>query len=226
MKPSTRWVCVLVDDGAQRGCRIQRVAGRHSAARSTSSREELSRDRRVQQQAGVRRAHRALVVERPEDRLVHRGVQVGVGEHQIRALAAALQPHLLGVGIRGVAQEPFAGLGGTGEGDDVDIGVAAQRLARRGCPRPGTTLSTPSGRPASAASSASRSDESGACSAGLSTTLLPAASAGATFQTARSSGKFHGVTAPMTPSGSRVTSARLPGSVGVISPLILSSASP
>ena len=33
---------------------------------------------------------------------------------------------------------------------------------------------------------------SGVCSAGFSTTQLPAASAGASFQTAISSGKFHG----------------------------------
>ena len=55
-------------------------------------------------------------------------------------------------------------------------------------PAPGTTPSTPSGSPASAASSARRSTESGESSAGLSTTLLPAASAGASFQIAISSG--------------------------------------
>ncbi len=40
------------------------------------------------------------------------------------------------------------------------------------------------------------------CSAGLSTTQLPAASAGASFQAAISSGKFHGMICPTTPSGS------------------------
>src|SRR5207244_3699030 len=52
----------------------------------------------------------------------------------------------------------------------------------RRCPttRPGptTTLTTPSGIPASSASSASRSVESGVSSAGLSTTVFPHASAG------------------------------------------------
>jgi hypothetical protein len=38
-------------------------------------------------------------------------------------------------------------------------------------------------------------------SAGLSTTVLPHASAGAIFQASMSSGKFHGMTCPATPSG-------------------------
>ena len=43
---------------------------------------------------------------------------------------------------------------------------------------------------------------SGVCSAGLSTTVQPAASAGAIFQAAISSGKFHGMIWPHTPTGS------------------------
>ena len=39
-------------------------------------------------------------------------------------------------------------------------------------------------------------------SAGFSTTVLPVASAGATFQASMSSGKFHGMICPHTPSGS------------------------
>ncbi|MCY1563311.1 hypothetical protein D9M68_1008610 [compost metagenome] len=44
--------------------------------------------------------------------------------------------------------------------------------------------------------------DSGVCSAGLSTTQLPAARAGASFQAAISSGKFQGMIWPTTPSGS------------------------
>ena len=68
-------------------------------------------------------------------------------------------------------------------------------------PNPLTTLSTPSGR-MSAISSISSMIEAGVCSAGLSTTALPAASAGASFQVAISSGKFQGMIWPTTPSGS------------------------
>lgn len=44
--------------------------------------------------------------------------------------------------------------------------------------------------------------EVGVCSAGLSTTQLPAARAGASFHAAMSSGKFHGMIDATTPSGS------------------------
>ena len=70
-------------------------------------------------------------------------------------------------------------------------------------PKPVTTFTTPSGIPASAISSASRSAVSGVCSAGLSTTVLPQASAGPSFHAAISSGKFHGMICPTTPTGSR-----------------------
>ncbi len=68
-------------------------------------------------------------------------------------------------------------------------------------PKPLTMLSTPGGS-RSATSSANTRIEAGVCSAGLSTTQLPAASAGASFQQAISSGKFQGMIWPTTPSGS------------------------
>ncbi len=64
-------------------------------------------------------------------------------------------------------------------------------------------LSTPGGSPASRDSSANSSAVSEVYSAGFSTTALPIASAGATFQASISSGKFHGMIAPQTPSASR-----------------------
>ena len=68
-------------------------------------------------------------------------------------------------------------------------------------PKPWTMLITPAGT-----TSLIRSIHSmmltGVCSAGLMTTQLPAASAGASFQAAISSGKFHGMICPTTPSGS------------------------
>jgi hypothetical protein len=55
-------------------------------------------------------------------------------------------------------------------------------------PGPGTMLSTPGGSPASSASRPSISAVSGVSSDGLSTTVLPAASAGPIFQAAMLSG--------------------------------------
>jgi len=66
-------------------------------------------------------------------------------------------------------------------------GCSASGLPASG-PKPGSTLSTPGGRPACSPRSAKRRALKGDFSLGLSTTALPAASAGAIFQTAISSG--------------------------------------
>ena len=69
-------------------------------------------------------------------------------------------------------------------------------------PEPVTQLTTPGGKPASAIRSISFSTGSGASSDGLTTTVLPAASAGAKRQSASDSGEFHGTIAATTPRGS------------------------
>jgi hypothetical protein len=77
---------------------------------------------------------------------------------------------------------------------------------------PTTTLSTPGGTPARSASCASAIADRGVSSAGRSTMVQPAASAGATFRAGIAAGKFqgvssaHGPTAP--PSVSMRRSAR------------------
>ena len=78
-------------------------------------------------------------------------------------------------------------------------------------PAPVTTWNTPSGSPASRASSASRSAVSGVSPAGLSTTVLPAASAGARPQPAIGIGKFQGTMSPTTPRGSLKVTSTPPG---------------
>ena len=74
-------------------------------------------------------------------------------------------------------------------------------------PRPGTTLTTPAGKPTSSMSFAIHSVDSDASSAGLRTTALPAASAGPSFQEAMSAGAFQAEIAPTTPTGSRIVYA-------------------
>ena len=78
-------------------------------------------------------------------------------------------------------------------------------------------MNTPSGRPASRASSPSRIAVSGVSSAGLSTTVLPAASAGAKPQPAIGIGKFQGTITPTTPSGSLNVTSR-PPATGICRP--------
>jgi hypothetical protein len=68
---------------------------------------------------------------------------------------------------------------------------------------PATTLNTPSGKPASCRTCANASVEAGEYSDGLTTNVQPAASPGASLNVISSSGEFHGVIAPTTPTGSR-----------------------
>jgi len=84
---------------------------------------------------------------------------------------------------------------------------------------PVTTLNTPAGMPARAASSASASAENGVWLAGLTTIVQPAASAAPALRVIIADGKFHGVIAAQTPTGSRVTRMRRSGRFGgTISP--------
>src|ERR1041385_9379475 len=76
-------------------------------------------------------------------------------------------------------------------------------------PNPGMILTTPGGKPAACTIDASSIAVTGVSSEGLRTTVLPAASAGPSFQTAILRGKFHGMMAPTTPTGSRTTKFRL-----------------
>jgi hypothetical protein len=63
------------------------------------------------------------------------------------------------------------------------------------------TLTTPGGNPDSASSLVNSSVVSGVSSAGLSTTVQPAARAGATLRVAMASGKFQGVISRQGPTG-------------------------
>jgi hypothetical protein len=74
----------------------------------------------------------------------------------------------------------------------------------------GTTFTTPAGTPASSSRRATASAVSGVSAAGLSTTVQPAASAGASLRVAIAAGKFHGVTSAATPTGRCVTTLRTP----------------
>ena len=72
-------------------------------------------------------------------------------------------------------------------------------------PSPLTRLKTPAGTPASWKMSAHSDADSGVNSAGFSTTVLPVASAGASFHDSSMNGVFHGVMRPATPIGLRLT---------------------
>src|SRR5213078_5337600 len=69
---------------------------------------------------------------------------------------------------------------------------------------PWTTLKTPLGTPASARSSAVSTDADGSFSDGLSTNVLPHASAGAHIHIGTIAGKLNGVIPATTPNGCRI----------------------
>jgi hypothetical protein len=80
-------------------------------------------------------------------------------------------------------------------------------------------LSTPAGRPARSASTASARAVRGVSPAGLITAVQPAARAGATFRVIIAAGKFHGVIAATTPIGWRITMMRASARwLGIVSP--------
>lgn len=81
----------------------------------------------------------------------------------------------------------------------------AARGAPTSSPYPCTRLKTPGGSPASCVMSARSEAVSGAHSEGLTTTVEPAASAGAIFQLASINGAFHGVMRTAGPAGSQLT---------------------
>ena len=78
-----------------------------------------------------------------------------------------------------------------------------ERRAAPSGPCSTTTFTTPGGRPASSAASPIASASSGVCGLGRSTTVHPAISAGTSFHTLVVNGKFDGVIAATTPTGSQ-----------------------
>jgi hypothetical protein len=95
--------------------------------------------------------------------------------------------------------------------------------AIRACPMaasPGSTCSTPGGRPARSKTSASATPPHTAVrGSGLSTTALPSASAGATERMDRMSGALNGEITPTTPTGTRRTMLSRGISLGITSPV-------
>ena len=148
-------------------------------------------------------------------------LQIGVGEDHRRRLPSSsrvtrlIVPDALAMTSRPTAVEPVKATLATS-------GCSTSRVPAVG-PFPTTTWKTPSGRPASSASSTSRTAVNGVSSAGFTTMVLPVASAGPTFHEVMAIGKFHGTMAATTPSGSwKVMST--PPATGTVAPRCLSTA--
>ncbi|MNQ51360.1 hypothetical protein D3C85_653390 [compost metagenome] len=85
------------------------------------------------------------------------------------------------------------------------------RLSPTTAPLPITRLKVPAGKAWRLMISVRAQALAGTRFAGLNTTALPKARAGAIFHAAVAMGKFHGVMMPITPIGSRWTSISMPG---------------
>ena len=127
--------------------------------------------------------------------------QIGVGQNDMRGLAAAFERKPLQVHGR-TAHDLLRRAMLAGERVFVHVRMGDRRAPAM-APWPGTMLITPAGTPASAASLASSKAVIGVCSATLITAVQPVASAGASFHITVCSGAFHGVIMPTTPTGSR-----------------------
>jgi hypothetical protein len=154
--------------------------------------------RLVHEQARAGAADVALVEEDAVDDALDRLVDRRVVEHDVRRLAAELHRHLL-VGAGERAHDDLADLGRAGEGDLSPRSGAPSRRRRS---RPAGDEVDHAGRQAGVLEDLGELERGDrVVSAGLMTTQLPIASAGASFHASMSSGKFHGMTWPTTPSG-------------------------
>ena len=126
-----------------------------------------------------------------------------VGEHHERGVAAKLKGRLLAAGGTALGQhatdrvEPV--------NDSWRTSGASVNTSPITAGSPHTRFITPGGKPASSKTSNRSTADSGVCSAGLSTTVFPAATAGASLRVVIELGKFQGVMHATTPRGRQRT---------------------
>ena len=135
--------------------------------------------------------------------LVGRELEVGVGEDHERRVAAQLEARALAVLGAAPRQQPPGGHRAR-ERELADLRSAREHLADRGGIA-ADEVQHAGRKPAASKISNSSTAESGVCSAGLSTTVLPAATAGASLRVTIELGKFQGVMQATTPRGRRRT---------------------
>jgi hypothetical protein len=185
-------------DGADVGVFVERVADAQGGDAALEAGEEIGGDAFLDEQAGAGAADVALVEEDAVDDALDGLVERGVLEDDVGRLAAEFEGEFFAAAgearwmILPTSVEPVKAI------------LAASgwlTTAAPVSPAPVTMLTTPGGSPASSRIVANFSAVMEVVSAGLRTTVLPVARAGAIFQASMSSGKFHGMTWPTTPSG-------------------------
>ena len=113
------------DQGAHLGLLVERVADADVLRALHDPCGELVGNVGVHQQPGAGVAALALVEVGAEDDLLQRGVEVGVGEDDLRVLAAQLEADLLEI-LGGCQGDHPADSGGAGEGGHLGAGMTRQ----------------------------------------------------------------------------------------------------
>ena len=177
----TRSSCCSRDQRADLGLGIERRCRRAAPCR-TRRRGRRTRRRPAARRRGACRRCRSGRSWRtpPSPAPGTAGVEVGVGEDDVGRLAAELERHALEVAGRGL-DDLLAGQVRAGEGDLVDVRMRGQRRAG-GLAVAGHDVDHARRHAGFEHSSPSRSEVSGASSAGFSTIVQPVASAGPIFQ--------------------------------------------
>ena len=179
------------------------------------------RGRLVHDRGAERRAALPGRAEAAEQRALDGQVEVGVGHHDQRVLAAQLEAGRLQVAPAQLA-DARADVGRAGEADLVDQPLVERPLEPRER-RLGRRTARGSARrragPPARKSSASASPSAGAYSAGFQTTALPHSSAGTRYHDGTATGKLPAVMIAATPTGSRNVKSCLSGiSLGTVWP--------
>ena len=121
---------LLRNDGAQAGVLVQWVAWFQFLRSLGELLHHLVFHRPLHEQAGPRRAHLALTVEDAVLRAADGALQIGIGEDDVRTLAAEFQRYPLHC-FGSVAHDLLADFRRAGKGDLVHSRVLDQRCARR-----------------------------------------------------------------------------------------------
>ena len=116
---------VLADERAHLAVVVERVADLDGHGATHELADEAVVDGALDEQARAGRADLAGAGEDADQGAVDGGLEVGVGEHDVGALAAQLEADLLHV-LGSLAHDVLADLDGAGEGDHVDAGDVAR----------------------------------------------------------------------------------------------------
>ncbi len=119
------------NEGARFGVLVKRSAETDLAGASDQLVDEPLGDGFLDEEPGTGGAHLTGMDEGGIERVVEGGVEIGVGEDDVRVLATQLQRHLLD-GARRRRGDPLAGLQAAREGHHVDVGVLGQGRAHDG----------------------------------------------------------------------------------------------